>query len=102
MPGRLFEVHDQKKRRLRCWKLILAGELVSGCLKARSSNSDGKLIHAIIWFCDFRDSTALSESMKQEIYLVHLNRFFHCMAGRSSKTVTKFFALLVTPSWLFF
>ena len=44
-------------------------------------HGDGERINAVIWFCDFRDSTMLSEQMEQDDYLLHLNRFFHCMAG---------------------
>jgi adenylate cyclase len=42
---------------------------------------DGQLIHAVIWFCDLRDSTSLSERMSTAAYLAHLNRFFAAMAG---------------------
>ena len=44
-------------------------------------HGDGEHIHAVIWFCDFRDSTPLSKSMGRQAYLRQLNRFFYCMAG---------------------
>ena len=42
---------------------------------------DGEDIHAVIWFCDLRDSTALADSMPREAFLGLLNAFFDCVAG---------------------
>jgi adenylate cyclase len=81
MLGRLFEVHAQKRTSVTLLETYLGRRTGRRVLEGQIKHGDGELIHAIIWFCDFRDSTALSESMEQEIYLVHLNRFFHCMAG---------------------
>jgi adenylate cyclase len=50
-------------------------------LKGLVKHGDGEHIHAVIWFCDFRDSTPLSKSMGRQAYLRQLNRFFYCMAG---------------------
>ncbi|HET7364755.1 MAG TPA: adenylate/guanylate cyclase domain-containing protein, partial [Burkholderiales bacterium] len=44
-------------------------------------HGDGEHIHAVIWFCDFRDSTPLSLQLGRRAYLRQLNRFFYCMAG---------------------
>ena len=42
---------------------------------------DGEDIHAVIWFCDLRDSTAMADSMPRMAFLGVLNDFFDCMAG---------------------
>ncbi|OHC73357.1 MAG: hypothetical protein A3H92_12470 [Rhodospirillales bacterium RIFCSPLOWO2_02_FULL_58_16] len=42
---------------------------------------DGEMIHAVIWFCDLRDSSKLAESLPLESFLAVLNDFFDCMAG---------------------
>jgi adenylate cyclase len=35
----------------------------------------------VVWFSDLRESTALSQSMSREAYLVYLNAYFNCLAG---------------------
>lgn len=81
MLGRLFEVHAQKRTSVALLETYLGRRTGRRVLEGQIKHGDGELIHAIIWFCDFRDSTALSESMDHETYLLHLNRFFKCMAG---------------------
>lgn len=39
------------------------------------------MIHAVIWFCDLRDSTRLAEITPVDSFLGVLNDFFDCMAG---------------------
>ena len=79
--GRLFEVHAQRRTAVGLLETYLGRHTGQRVLDGQVKHGDGEHIHAVIWFCDFRDSTALSESMSQETYLLHLNRFFHCMAG---------------------
>ncbi len=50
-------------------------------LQGRIRRGDGETIHAVVWFCDLRESTRLSASMPLEDYLATLNEFFECMAG---------------------
>jgi len=50
-------------------------------LEGEIKHGDGQLIHAVIWFCDLRDSTALAGRMDHASYLMNLNRFFAAMAG---------------------
>ncbi|HXV31290.1 MAG TPA: adenylate/guanylate cyclase domain-containing protein [Sinorhizobium sp.] len=50
-------------------------------LAGRTSRGDGEKIHAIIWLCDLRDSTRLSESIPVEDFFRALNEFFDCTAG---------------------
>ena len=51
--------------------------VLSGFVK----RGDGEKIHAVIWYCDLRDSTSLAESMPLESFLGTLNDFFDCVAG---------------------
>ena len=50
-------------------------------LEGQIKHGDGQLIHAVIWFCDLRNSTNLAGSMDTATYLAHLNRFLGAMAG---------------------
>jgi len=51
---------------------VLAGKIRRG---------DGEDIHAVIWFCDLRDSTPLADSMTRAEFLGLLNVYFECMGG---------------------
>ncbi len=52
-------------------------QVLDGLIK----RGDGEDIHAVIWFCDLRDSTPLSGSLPPDAFLSLLNDFFDCMAG---------------------
>lgn len=55
-----------------------AGEHV---LAGQTRRGEGEKIHAVIWLCDLRDSTRLSESVPVEDFFHTLNEFFDCTAG---------------------
>jgi len=50
-------------------------------LAGQTTRGEGEKIHAVIWLCDLRDSTRLSESMPVEDFFRWLNDFFDCTAG---------------------
>ena len=50
-------------------------------LAGRTKRGEGDKIHAVIWLCDLRDSTRLSETMPVEDFFRSLNEFFDCTAG---------------------
>ena len=79
--SRLLEAHAQRISALTLLRTYLgsnAGERVMNGLVKRG---DGENLHAVIWFCDLRGSTALAESLSREDYLAALNQYFDCMAG---------------------
>ena len=51
---------------------VLAGQIKRG---------DCQDIHAVIWFCDLRDSTPLADSMTRREFLALLNDYFECVLG---------------------
>ena len=51
---------------------VLAGQIRRGA---------GEDIHAVLWFCDLRDSTVLADSMSRADFLRLLNEFFECALG---------------------
>ncbi len=55
-----------------------AGEKV---LAGHIRRGDGGDIHAVIWFCDLRDSTPLADSMSRQDFLRLLNDYFECVLG---------------------
>jgi adenylate cyclase len=55
-----------------------AGEKV---LQGRIRRGDAERIHAVIWFCDLRESTPLADAMGPEAFLRLLNEYFECVLG---------------------
>lgn len=51
---------------------VLAGQIRRG---------DSEELHAVIWFCDLRDSTPLADSMSRTAFLELLNQYFECVLG---------------------
>jgi adenylate cyclase len=51
---------------------VLAGQIRRG---------DSEDLHAVIWFCDLRDSTPLADAMSREAFLHLLNEYFECVLG---------------------
>jgi len=79
--ARLFEVHAQRRTATALLETYLGRHTGERVLKGLVKHGDGEHLHAVIWFCDFRDSTPLSKSLGRKAYLRQLNRFFYCMAG---------------------
>ena len=79
--GRLFEVHAQRRISVSLLETYLGPRTGRRVLDGQIKLGDGQLIHAVIWFCDLRNSTKLAESMDTASYLAHLNRFLNAMAG---------------------
>jgi adenylate cyclase len=81
MLARMFEVHAQRRTASALLETYLGRHTGERVLKGLVKHGDGEHLHAVIWFCDFRDSTPLSKSLGRRAYLRQLNRFFFCMAG---------------------
>jgi class 3 adenylate cyclase/uncharacterized protein (DUF427 family) len=81
MLGRALEVHALRRVATALLETYLGRHTGERVLDGQVKLGDGEHIHAVIWFCDLRDSTSISERMEREAYLAHLNRFLYCMAG---------------------
>jgi adenylate cyclase len=79
--SRLFEVHALRRTAITLLDTYLGNHSGQRVLEGSIKRGDGENIHAVIWFCDLRDSTSLTESLAREEYLAILNQFFDCMAG---------------------
>ena len=79
--SRLFEVQAMRltaKTLLDTYLGMHSGERV---LRGRIKRGDGESIPAVIWLCDLRGSTAMTETLPRESYLALLNDFFDASAG---------------------
>lgn len=79
--GRIFEVHAQRRISVSLLDTYLGHDTGKRVLQGEIRLGDGQRIHAVIWFCDLRNSTQLAGSVDQASYLMNLNRFFSAMAG---------------------
>jgi adenylate cyclase len=83
MPAlsRLVEVHALRANATGLLGTYLGAHTGQRVLAGLVRRGDGERVHAVIWFSDLRDSTALTESLPRERYLEVLNQFFDCTAG---------------------
>jgi len=79
--SRYYEVHAKRRASETLMKTFLGLHTGRRVLDGLIRRGDGESIHAVIWFCDLRNSTPIAESMGREAFLDYINRFFDCMAG---------------------
>ena len=79
--ARLVEVHAVHHTARTLLGTYLGAHTGEKVLDGLVKRGDGEDIHAVIWFCDLRDSTRLAETMPREAFLGLLNDFYDCMAG---------------------
>jgi adenylate cyclase len=79
--SRRFELHAMRHTARTLLDTYLGTYTGERVLNGQVRRDDGEDIHAVIWFCDLRDSTTLAESMSRREFLGVLNDFFDCIAG---------------------
>ena len=79
--GRLVEVFASRYKSETLLETYLGRQAGREVLNGQIRRGDGKDIHAVIWFCDLRESTALADAESRTDFLRILNEFFDCMAG---------------------
>ncbi len=79
--SRLYEVHTLRHNTAVLLDTYLGSRTGKRVLDGLSQRGDGEGIHAVIWFCDLRDSTALAERLPRDQFLEDLNLFFDGVAG---------------------
>lgn len=82
MPAlsRLIEMHYVRRTAVTLLDTYLGKQTGQKVLNGQVRRGDGDNIYSVIWFCDLRNSTALSETMAREDFLVMLNQFLEAMA----------------------
>ena len=79
--SRLLEVHAARTNSIVLLETYLGKQTGRQVLDGQIRRGDGKNIHAVIWYCDMRGSTALAETLPREEFLTLLNGYFDCLAG---------------------
>ncbi len=77
----LLEIHSTRRTARTLLETYLGKHTGNMVLDGMVKRGDGESIHAVIWFCDLRDSTHLAETLSLDSFLGVLNDFFDCMAG---------------------
>ncbi|MAF46797.1 MAG: DUF427 domain-containing protein [Rhodospirillales bacterium] len=83
--SRLIEMHYVRRTAVTLLDTYLGHQTGERVLDGLVKRGDGEDIHAVIWFCDLRNSTSLSESMQRTAYLEMLNQFLEAMADSVSE-----------------
>ena len=79
--GRVAEILAWRRKAQNILDAYLGEQAGEKVLAGRIRRGDGEDLHAVLWFCDLRDSTPLADSMSREAFLQLLNEFFDRMLG---------------------
>ncbi|HZD19942.1 MAG TPA: adenylate/guanylate cyclase domain-containing protein [Burkholderiales bacterium] len=79
--ARLTEIYGLMRKSRNILEAYLGRQAGEKVLEGQIRRGDGEEIHAVIWFCDLRDSTVLADSMSRGDFLRLLNEFFECVLG---------------------
>jgi adenylate cyclase len=79
--GRIAEIMGLRRKAQTILEAYLGRHAGEKVLAGQIRRGDGEDLHAVIWFCDLRDSTPLADSMTREEFLQLLNEFFECVLG---------------------
>ena len=63
---RFFEVHSQRRNSIALMRTFLGRRTGECVLDGQVKRVDGEDINEVIWFCDLRDSTPISDSMSRK------------------------------------
>jgi adenylate cyclase len=78
---RLVEVFGLTRKAVNVLDAYLGRHAGEKVLQGRIRRGDAERIHAVIWFCDLRDSTPLADATGPEAFLALLNEYFECVLG---------------------
>ena len=79
--ARLAEIYANMRKARNILDAYLGPNAGERVLAGQIKRGDAQDIHAVIWFCDLRDSTALADSMSRREFLALLNEYFECVLG---------------------
>jgi adenylate cyclase len=77
--ARIAEVMAWRRKAQNILETYLGRQAGEKVLSGQIRRGDGEDTHAVIWFCDLRDSTPLADSMSRGDFLRLLNEFFECV-----------------------
>ena len=78
---RMVEIYGNMQKARNILDAYLGRSAGAKVLAGQIKRGDGEDIHAVIWFCDLRDSARLADSMGRREFLALLNEYFECVLG---------------------
>lgn len=78
--SRFYEVHAKRRNAVALMQTFLGRRTGEKILDEQVKRGDGEDIHAVILFCDLRNSMPILDRMKRNAFLRYLNQFFDCLA----------------------
>jgi len=79
--ARIAEIYAHLRKTRNILDAYLGPQAGEKVLQGQIKRGDGQDLHAVIWFCDLRDSTPLADSMGRQDFLRLLNDYFECVLG---------------------
>lgn len=76
---RMIEILGMRRKSANILDAYLGREAGTKVLQGRIRRGDAERIHAVIWFCDLRESTVLADAIGPERFLATLNDYFECV-----------------------
>ena len=78
--SQFYEVHAKRRNAVALMQTFLGRRTGEKILDEQVKRGDGEDIHAVILFCDLRNSMPILDRMKRNAFLRYLNQFFDCLA----------------------
>ena len=82
--SRFYEVHAKRRHPVALMQTFLGRLTGENILDEQVKRGDGEDIHAVILFCDLRNSMPILDRMERNAFLWYLNQFFDYIAGAVS------------------
>jgi len=79
--ARIAEIFAHRRTARNLLDAYLGARSGEKVLHGQIKRGDGQEIHAVVWFCDLRNSTPLADSMSRWEFLELLNGYFEAMGG---------------------
>ena len=76
---RMTEILAMRRKSANILDAYLGREAGAKVLQGRIRRGDAERIHAVIWFCDLRESTVLADAIGPERFLATLNDYCECV-----------------------
>ena len=79
--ARIMEIHSRRTTAINLLDTYVGHQAGERVLEGRILRGDGETIHAVLWYCDMRGFTPLSDWLPRDDLIALLNDYFGCMAA---------------------
>ncbi len=79
--ARIMEIHSRRATAINLLDTYVGHQAGERVLEGRILRGDGETIHAVLWYCDMRGFTPLSDRLPRDDLIALLNDYFGCVAA---------------------